>query len=77
MTFEGQIGIDLDYNIEIDNINVFSQHDVIVEDLITGQVFKGKIQSIDCENEIRYGEFDGRSQAVIVVRDPIVIEVKT
>ena len=77
MTFEGQIGIDLDYNIEIDNINVFSQHDVIVEDLITGQVFKGKVLSIECENEITYGEFNGRSMVVIILRDPVVIEVKT
>ena len=77
VTFEGQVGVDLNYNLDIENINVFSQYNILVEDLITGQVFKGKVLSIDCENEIPYGKFVGRSRAVIVVRDPVVIEVKT
>ena len=77
VTFEGQVGVDLDYNLDIKNINVFSQYNIIVEDLITGQVFKGKVLSIECENEINYGKSIGRSRAVIVVRDPVVIEVKT
>ena len=53
VTFEGQVGVDLDYNM-VEHIGNFSQHDVIVEDLITGQVFKGKVLSIDCENEIPF-----------------------
>ena len=77
VTFEGQVGVDLNYNLDIENINVFSQYNILVEDLITGQVFKGKVYSIDCENEIPYGEFDGRSRVMIVVRDPVVIKVKT
>ena len=77
VTFEGQVGVDLDYSMESEPINGFSRQNIIVEDLITGQVFKGKVYSIDCENEINYGEFNGRSRAVIVVRDPVVIEVKT
>lgn len=76
VTFEGQVGVDLDYKM-VEHIGNFSQHDVIVEDLITGQVFKGKVLSIECENEIPYGKFIGRSRIVIVVRDPVVIEVKT
>ena len=76
VTFEGQVGVDLDYNM-VEHIGNFSQHDVIVEDLTTGQVFKGKVLSIDCENEINYGEFVGKRRVVIVVRDPVVIKVKT
>lgn len=77
VTFEGKVGVDLDYNLEIETINFYSRHNIIVEDLITGQVFKGKLQSIECQHKINSGKFDGRHMAVIVVRDPVVIEVKT
>lgn len=77
VTFEGQVGFDLVYEVEIETTDGFGQYSVIVEDLITGQVFKGRVQSIECENEIEYGKFGGRRDVVIVVRDPVVIEVRT
>lgn len=77
VTFEGQVGFDLVYEVEIETTDGFGQYSVIVEDLITGQVFNGRVQSIDVENELGFGRFGGRRSAVIVVRDPVVIEVKT